>query len=325
MILKSLFTRWHRPILSLSVLGLCLLAIPADSALHNVNVQGTTVGNFRFVPATLNIQPGDTVRWRWISGMHTTTSTFPGDSWNVPINSGSQFFQRTFNNAGKTIPYLCVFHFQFGMTGTIIVAGAPVNDPPVVANPGTQSGDEDVFFSVTVTATDPDGDALNMTDGGGTTPGWATFTNNGNNSATIDGTPAVGDAGIYNQTVIATDGGGLSDSESFDIDIAAVSTGVGDDSRIPAKKFLLAPHPNPFQSSVVLSFELEKTEEVRIDIFDLSGRQVRQFLVGVFGAGRTELTWLGIDDLGRSLGNGIYFVRMEIQEGTAVRKVFKTR
>ena len=104
-----------------------------------------------------------------------------------------------------------------------------------------------------------------------------------------------------------------------------VTTAVGDDPRIPAKKFLLAPHPNPFQSSVVLSFELEKTEEVRIDIFDISGKRVREFLVGVYDAGRTELTWGGRDDLGRLLSSGIYFVRMATEEETSVRKIFKTR
>lgn len=87
------------------------------------------------------------------------------------------------------------------MTGNITVSGAPVNNPPVVSNPGTQNGEEEIFFSVTVTATDPNGDALTMTDAG-TTPSWASFTDNGNNSATISGTPALGDTGTYNQIVL---------------------------------------------------------------------------------------------------------------------------
>jgi plastocyanin len=50
-----------------------------------------TVQNFSFNPSSLpNVAVGDTIKWVWVSGSHTTTSsTIPGGavSWDQPINS----------------------------------------------------------------------------------------------------------------------------------------------------------------------------------------------------------------------------------------------
>lgn len=207
-----------RPFLSssLCLIGLLILTSPGESAIHDVSVR-----NFQFVPANLTIQQGDIVRWNWVEGMHTTTSGThtgtPDGLWDAPLTISNTVFQRTFNDAPGSYTYFCTFHVGGGMVGTITVqAGA--NNPPNVVNPGTQNGMEDTFFSVTVNAFDGDGDALTMTDQG-TTPSWATFTDNGDNSATISGTPAIGDAGTYSQTVRASDGVDF-DEETFDIVIA---------------------------------------------------------------------------------------------------------
>jgi plastocyanin len=118
--------------------------------------------------------------------MHTTTSGTagtPNGIWNAPIDVSNTTFTRTFGSAG-TFPYYCGFHFGIGMTGTITVGSS--NSAPVIANPGTRTGVEETFFFVTVSASDPNGDDLTMTDLG-TTPAWATFTDNGDNTATSDG------------------------------------------------------------------------------------------------------------------------------------------
>ena len=197
----------------LCLMGICAMAPFAGAVTHIVQVND----NF-FSPANLTINPGDVVRWEYNGGgvsFHTTTSGSPpgGDGlWNASINAGSPSFQRTFNSVGN-FAYFCAFHFGIGMTGTITVQGP--NQPPVVTNPGTQNGNILVFFTVTVSATDPDGDPLTMTDLG-TTPAWAGFVDNGNNTATISGTPGSLDAGTYPQSVRANDGS-LSDTETFDI------------------------------------------------------------------------------------------------------------
>jgi len=107
-------------IASVSVLA---LAISARAMVHTASV-----GGFSFTPKNLTISTGDTVRWQWASGTHTTTSGTgrvdpqSGLLWNAPINSTQRTFQRQFNSIG-TFPYYCVPHEDFGMTGTITVQG----------------------------------------------------------------------------------------------------------------------------------------------------------------------------------------------------------
>jgi plastocyanin len=77
------------------------------------------VGNFAFMPATLNVAVGDVIRWRWHSGMHTTTSLTvpPGATpWDVPIDSTNIQFKYRVRFAG-TYTYECSPH-PF-MQGTI--------------------------------------------------------------------------------------------------------------------------------------------------------------------------------------------------------------
>jgi plastocyanin len=192
---------------------------PADAATVTVNVS-----NFTFTPATLTINAGDIVKWQWVEGTHTTTNgTDPsapgaGTLWNAPLDAANTSFQRTFSTSG-TFPYHCGFHFSLGMTGTITVLGG--NAPPVVTNPGTQNGTEEAFFSVSVFASDPNNDPLTLT--GTNIPVWASFVDNGDRSATVSGTPALGDAGTYNVTVTANDGKGGTDSETFAIVIASAN------------------------------------------------------------------------------------------------------
>jgi plastocyanin len=349
--------------------------------------------------------------------MHTTTSGSggtPNGLWNAPLDMANTSFSRQFNSTG-TFPYYCGFHFSFGMTGSITVSGGGGNVAPVVTNPGPQSGQEEQLFEVTVFASDGNGDPLTMDDNG-TTPAWASFLDNGNNSATITGTPGLGDAAIYNQSVRASDGS-LVDLESFTITIdpAPVTlvtlnsggfspvnaiiqvgesirwvkdvggnhwttngTGVADPNagtiwdaelRASSPEFefqfntpgsypyfcrnhettetgsvtvedttvvgirdlpafrgrFLAPHPNPFAATVTLAFELDDAARVRIDIFDLEGRMIRNFLAGEFAAGPHAYRWDGRDDYGRIRPNGIYFARLLVDGAEEVRKVFKTR
>jgi plastocyanin len=81
-----------------------------------VNVQ-----NFTFSPSNLpNVIVGDTIRWVWISGTHTTTSTtIPAGaaSWDHPITSSNTFYEYPVTIAG-TYNYKCTPHEGMGMVGS---------------------------------------------------------------------------------------------------------------------------------------------------------------------------------------------------------------
>jgi len=82
------------------------------------------VANFQFTPSTITANVGDIVRFQWVSGFHTTTSTtVPGgaNTWDNPITSGNLTFDYTLQVQG-TYNYVCTIHES--MTGTITVGAA---------------------------------------------------------------------------------------------------------------------------------------------------------------------------------------------------------
>jgi hypothetical protein len=74
---------------------------------------------------------------------------------------------------------------------------------------------------------------------------------------------------------------------------------------------LLAPRPNPALGRSVVAFELPFEQSVRLTVYDVSGRRVARLADRDFGPGRHEVEWSGVDERGRTLPSGIYFVRME--------------
>ncbi|MCX6832695.1 MAG: dockerin type I domain-containing protein [candidate division Zixibacteria bacterium] len=102
----------------LAVLLLAMTAV-ATATKHIVNV-----GNFAFTPKKTQVAPGDTVRWVWSSGLHTTTSDpSSSKSWGSPTLSGvGQFFDVIFALADGPgpFPYHCEV-YPLTMMDTIFV------------------------------------------------------------------------------------------------------------------------------------------------------------------------------------------------------------
>jgi plastocyanin len=114
-----------RHTITVLILAALLLAITtvATATKHIVNV-----ANFSFTPAKTHVFPGDTVRWVWASGIHTTTSDPSSTkSWASPTLSGAgQSFEVVFNfsDGPGPFPYHCDFH-ALSMKDTIFVNYAP--------------------------------------------------------------------------------------------------------------------------------------------------------------------------------------------------------
>lgn len=72
-----------------------------------------------------------------------------------------------------------------------------------------------------------------------------------------------------------------------------------------------APSPNPFRLSTTFAYSVpgDRSQEVRIGIYDVAGRLVRTIVSGSQAPGRHEVTWDGTDSRGRHANRGVYFVR----------------
>ncbi len=99
----------------------CLLAnLPAQAVKHIIMQQGIS-----FSPQVLdNVFTGDTIRWVWTSGFHTTTSAeIPAEAeyWDAVLSSSSQVFEYIPQIPGEYF-YVCTPHELMGMVGSFSVS-----------------------------------------------------------------------------------------------------------------------------------------------------------------------------------------------------------
>ena len=94
-------------------------------------------------------------------------------------------------------------------------------------------------------------------------------------------------------------------------------------SRAPAGEgpVLAAPFPNPFRESATIAFSLPAESNVRVAVYDVTGRLVRTLLSESAAAGRHVHVWDGTDARGRTSAPGVYFVRLESPERTLSRRL----
>ncbi len=84
---------------------------------------------------------------------------------------------------------------------------------------------------------------------------------------------------------------------------------------------LLANVPNPFNPSTTINYELPVAAQVRISVYDISGRLVRVLEEGSRSAGQHSVHWNGRDAKGSAQASGMYFVRLKAGGTTGVRKI----
>jgi hypothetical protein len=87
-------------------------------------------------------------------------------------------------------------------------------------------------------------------------------------------------------------------------------------------RFAVGPNrPNPFNPATTITYSLPERSEVRVSVFDVSGREVRQLLNQVQEAGERSVEWNGVDDAGQALSSGVYYYRVEANGLSATRKM----
>jgi plastocyanin len=106
----------------------------AGSVIFDVTV-GPLENEFSFMPDTVNISVGDTVRWTWASDFHSVTSGMPctadgqfcsPDNMNCDagiLNDTGFVYEFTFTQPGM-YQYFCALHCFAGMTGVVNVLSA---------------------------------------------------------------------------------------------------------------------------------------------------------------------------------------------------------
>jgi hypothetical protein len=89
----------------------------------------------------------------------------------------------------------------------------------------------------------------------------------------------------------------------------------------PARFAFFGGRPNPAHGPLEIGFQLPAPAAVRLSLYSVAGRLVRDLGVDEFGPGAHRVQWDGRDAQGREASPGVYYARIEAGEFTATRTV----
>ncbi len=84
-------------------------------------------------------------------------------------------------------------------------------------------------------------------------------------------------------------------------------------------------HPNPFNPTTEITYGLPVTSPVRLEIFDVRGKLVRQLVDATQPAGRARAIWDGRDRAGHAMPSGVYFYRLRAGGTSLARRMLLVR
>ncbi|MBU0712280.1 T9SS type A sorting domain-containing protein [bacterium] len=90
---------------------------------------------------------------------------------------------------------------------------------------------------------------------------------------------------------------------------------------LPSTVELAQNYPNPFSGTTLISYQLNKSAEVSIKIYNLLGREVRELKATPHIAGAYGLLWDGRDGHGKRVAPGVYFCQLHTGNEIKVKKM----
>ena len=116
--------------------------------------------------------------------------------------------------------------------------------------------------------------------------------------------------------------GGWPDIGAFEF-LDPVAIGEPDYQPLPEPGLLhvLDVAPNPFNPSTTISYSLDAPGHTTLAVFDVSGCLVKILVDETMNAGLNSATWNGLDQTGKRVASGTYFLRLETHQGVSTRKV----
>ncbi|MCL5031513.1 MAG: T9SS type A sorting domain-containing protein [Bacteroidetes bacterium] len=93
------------------------------------------------------------------------------------------------------------------------------------------------------------------------------------------------------------------------------------DNKVPKNFSLAQNYPNPFNPTTTIQYDLPKSENVKLKVYDILGREVAALVDAYQAAGTYKVQWNGRNDRGESLASGIYLYTFEAGSFKSVKKM----
>ena len=84
----------------------------------------------------------------------------------------------------------------------------------------------------------------------------------------------------------------------------------GEPEPLPTAFNLEQNHPNPFNPTTTIRFDLPRSGQVRLEVFNIVGQKVRTLADGFLSAGNHAVVWDGRSEDGHTLASGVYLYRL---------------
>ncbi len=105
-------------------------------------------------------------------------------------------------------------------------------------------------------------------------------------------------------------------------EVFAVITGIGDNEGGLPREFALHHNfPNPFNPETTIAFDLPKSTDVTLKVYNARGQLVKTLVNGNRSAGKYQVTWNGTDNFGNRVASGLYIYSIKAGEFTQNRKM----
>ena len=89
----------------------------------------------------------------------------------------------------------------------------------------------------------------------------------------------------------------------------------------PTQFALYQNFPNPFNPTTKLQFQLPSSGKVRLNIYDISGRLIKEIFAGDKVAGKYTFEWNGNNTNGRHVASGVYFYSVQFNNSLLTKKM----
>jgi len=80
-------------------------------------------------------------------------------------------------------------------------------------------------------------------------------------------------------------------------------------------------HPNPFNLSTAITYQLPRSIHVVLKIYNLLGQEIKTLVNEIQTAGHKSFVWDGRNQLGQVVSPGVYIYRLQVDDEIQNRKM----
>ncbi len=109
----------------------------------------------------------------------------------------------------------------------------------------------------------------------------------------------------------------------FPVDMSGVVSEVG--TEMPMTARVVGAYPNPWNPGTKIEYELSSPSNVKLTVYDLLGREIRELVDDFRQAGSHKVQWDGLDKSGQRVSSGVYFIWLNAGQQTSFGKIVLLR